>query len=370
MRIRRLRWTRYRIPFAAGLATAHGLLAAREGLIVLLETDAGAIGLGEAAPLPEFGGGTVEEAAALLRAIESRLVGQTCDAAYSLVTAQAAGHPAASAVRCALDVALLDVQGRSAGQRVAELLTPCPASSVPLNATVAQTMTADAVAAARRAVAAGFRTIKLKVGVASSPEAEEERVASVRSAIGPEVALRLDANGAWTTEQAIALIRRLERYDIDLVEQPVSARDLEGLAQVHRAVSAPVGADEALSDPGATRSIIAEHAADVLIIKPMAVGGLRAAREIIELASAADLGAIVTTAFDAGIGTAAALQLAATLPAPIQACGLATASLLESDLLTRSLRIEDGQMALPANSGLGVELDEEASARYTIGDEG
>ncbi len=105
-------------------------------------------------------------------------------------------------------------------------------------------------------------------------------------------------------------------------------------------------------------------AASVLVVKPMVVGGLRPARRIVELAEEAGVGTIVTTTIDAGVGVAAALHLAATLPEGSPACGLATGSLLADDLIVRPLAVRDGSMLLPDGPGLGVELDEAKLARY------
>jgi len=239
---------------------------------------------------------------------------------------------------------------------LAALLAPGHAAEVPVNATVGAPGLEDAAAAAKRAVDAGFRTIKLKVGIAGSPSAEVERVAAVRAAVGPDVALRLDANGAWAPDEAVALLRRLAAYDLDLVEQPVPPGDFAGLARVRRAVDVPIAADESATTLDAVRTLLQAEAVDAVVVKPMVAGGPRAARSIIEEATGAGLRAIVTTTIDAGVGIALALHVAATLPAPIPACGLATGSLLATDLLSSPLAITQGRMAVPAGGGLGVEV--------------
>ena len=358
----------YRIPLVDEFSTAHGRTAVREGLLLRLTTGAGLTGWGEAAPLPDFGGATAGAAAALLADLAPEIVGLDLAALPALLDALP-DRPGVAAVRCALDVAALDALGQSEGRPVAALLAVNPAGSVPVNATVGAAAIERAVAAAERAVAAGFRVVKLKVGMAGSLDDEAERVAAVRAAIGPDAGLRLDANGAWDADEAIAAIRRLARERLDLVEQPVPAADLDGLARVRRAVDVPVAADEALAGIDAARAIVERGAADVLIVKPMAVGGLRAGRRIVELALEAGLAAIVTTTVDAGVGVAAALHLAATLPSPAPACGLATGSLLAVDLLAAPLPLERGRMHLPAGSGLGVVVDEGELARFAAGEE-
>jgi L-alanine-DL-glutamate epimerase-like enolase superfamily enzyme len=135
---------------------------------------------------------------------------------------------------------------------------------------------------------------------------EPDRIAAVRDAIGPGVSLRLDANEGWDEVEAVRIIRSAERFDLDLVGQPVDVRDLGGMARVRRAVAVPVAADESAGDARRTEQVIALGAADVLVVKPMLAGGLHAGRRILDLAFDAGLGAFVTTTLDTGIGAAAA----------------------------------------------------------------
>jgi L-alanine-DL-glutamate epimerase-like enolase superfamily enzyme len=230
-----------------------------------------------------------------------------------------------------------------------------------VNATIAARSTEEAAAAALLASAQGYGCVKLKVGMESTLSAEAERVKTIREVIGPEIKLRLDANGAWDEPVAIATIRNLEAYEIELIEQPVPASDLEALGKVRDAVTTSIAADEAVSDYESAAE--AMRHADLLVLKPMRLGGLSTARYIAKAALSAGLGAFVTTTIDTGIGTAAALHLAASFPDDGRAHGLSTASLLRDDLLTRPLPVERGYMALPDAPGLGVELDESRAAQ-------
>ncbi len=189
-------------------------------------------------------------------------------------------------------------------------------------------------------------------------------MAAVREALGPDIRLRIDANEAWGVEQAIRAVRELEEYGLEMVEQPVAAGDLPGLARVRAAVDVPIAADEDVTNVEAAERVLEAGAADVLVVKPMVVGGLRPARRIVEMAAAAGASVVVTTTIDAGIGTADALHLAATMPPGGPACGLATGSLLDAYLRTRPLVARCGRMGLPDGPGLGVELDEGQLARY------
>jgi L-alanine-DL-glutamate epimerase-like enolase superfamily enzyme len=235
---------------------------------------------------------------------------------------------------------------------------------VPVNALVHATDPAEAAAEAVRARRLGFTAVKIKVG--ARPAIDTGRLEAVRTALGTDIRLRIDANGCWSTEEAVRQIRAWEHLDLELVEQPVPARDLHGLAAVRSQVRVPVAADEVVTDADAARAVIDAGAADVLVIKPMVVGGVGAAVDIARLAHEAGLEAILTTTIDTGVATAAALHAAAAVGTGRFAHGLATAAMLHSDLVTRSLPVEGGCMHLPRGPGLGVELDEQALERYRV----
>jgi len=364
MRIRALRWYRFRVPLTAPFETAHGALTVRAGLLVRLEDDAGAVGWGEVAPLPAIHGADLPEAEGILARWAAELIGAPLTRLERELAVGMPEGPGASAVRAGLDIALLDLRARAAGVPAAALLGGARRTAVPVTATIAVADPAAAARRAREAAARGFQHIKLKVGHLAAVEAEIERVAAVRAAIGPTVTLRLDANGAWSADTAVRVLRALARFAPELIEQPVPPDDLDGLARVRRAAGVPVAADEAVTDLARTQAILEREAADALVIKPMVVGGARPGRAIIARALDAGLRVIVTTTVDTGVGTAAALHLAAVLPPTAPACGLATLPLLAADLIREPLTPRGGVMDLPAGPGLGVTVDEPELERF------
>ncbi|MBN9392698.1 MAG: mandelate racemase/muconate lactonizing enzyme family protein [Chloroflexi bacterium] len=353
------------MPFAGAFGTAQAALKVREGFILRLGTAEGLVGLGDAAPLPEFGGGYPADVERWLVNLAPGLPGKSPEVVNSLVThLLEKGGPGAAATAFALETAAFDVLSQAAGLPLSDwlasnfdLLSQETSKSVPVNATIGQPDNEVAAQAARQAVEAGFSCVKLKVGLAKSVAGEVERVGKVRQAIGPGVKLRLDANGGWSVTQAIETLNALEQFDLELVEQPVTAIDVDGLAQVRRTVKMPIAADEPVTSLNTACRIIEAKAADFLVIKPMVVGGLRAGLEISKLARAAGVGAIVTTTIDSAVGIAAALHLAANLPAPVPYCGLATAPLLTGPLVEMAPAVVEGQMLVPSKPGLGIDLN-------------
>jgi L-alanine-DL-glutamate epimerase-like enolase superfamily enzyme len=366
VRIARIRWAPFCIPFLRTYETAHGRASYRNGFIVVIESELGHRGFGEASLDPVA---PASETQLILPHIESTardLITADVGDIDGVLEPHSVGDTADRAAHSAIETALADAGARETGQPLAALLADAPVRSVvPVNATIAERSTTEAAAAALLAKAQGFGCIKLKVGMEKTLAAEAERVRTIREVIGADLKLRLDANGAWDDAVAIATIRNLELYEIELVEQPVPAEDFEALGRVRDAVTTLVAADEAVFDYESAATAL-KHA-DMLVLKLARLGGLTVSRYIAKVAASAGIGAIVTTTIDTGIGTAAALHLAASLPDDGRAHGLATASLLKDDLLVQPLTIERGYMTLPEGPGLGVELDETRAAKY-LGD--
>jgi o-succinylbenzoate synthase len=269
------------------------------------------------------------------------------------------------AARAAVESALIDLLARVSRQPIAEYLDSQARADVAVNAMLGIGSPEETAAQAAALAADGFRSLKLKAG--EEPDgALESRVAAVREAVGPDVALRLDFNGSLGTDRAEDVLGRVARHDIEYAEQPIPpGAGAEALARLRWTGAVPIAADESVRDLGSARILLDTRAVDALVVKPARVGGLRQARAIIELASAAGVPVTVSTLFETGVGLAGALHLAATAPGP-QAHGLATAELLESDLLQAPLAITRGRMAVPLGTGIGVDLDPAALERYRV----
>ena len=258
---------------------------------------------------------------------------------------------------------------------------PEPAAStvrngVRVNATIGAGSVDETVAAASEAAAAGFGTLKLKAGAREAARTLVDRVLEVRAAVGPGVALRLDVNGTWTLDEAAARLGSLDGV-LQYVEQPLSVADRRGAARLRTLVGVPVAADEAVMSPEAARALVEEEAADVLVVKPARVGGPGAVAEIAAVGTAHGVPVVVSSLFETGIGLAAAIACAATLPdvpgwpAADRAHGLATSDVLEHDLLASRLVLHAGRIRAPFDAGaggLGIIVDDAALSRYGVDD--
>jgi L-alanine-DL-glutamate epimerase-like enolase superfamily enzyme len=327
------------LRFREPLRTAFGTLETRDLLELTLDYGDDRPGRGEAAPLEPYDGvplGVVEQALDAYRPVLQRadeLGGpQVLDACRAI-----ADLPQALS---AVDLALWDRAGKREGRPVAALLARDPVWAVPVNATIGAEDRAGAAAAAGAAARDGFGCLKVKVGIGD----DAGRVAAVRAAAGPDVALRLDANGAWTVEQAIAAIESLAPAGLELVEEPVHG--LQALAQVRRAVAVRIAMDETAEEPGA----LASGAADAVCLKLSRCGGIAGLLAAAELVRATGSEPYIASTFDGSLGIAAAVHAAAAL-SPLPPCGLATLALFEGE---PALTVADGAVAVPEGPGLGI----------------
>lgn len=213
-------------------------------------------------------------------------------------------------------------------------------AEVPVNGLVPAVGPETAGELAAEATAAGVLTLKVKVGAGTLSE-DADRVAAVRAAVGARGRIRLDANGVWDVETAVAALERLAGFDLELVEQPVAG--LEDLARVRRRVAVPVAADESVRSRDDARRLAALAAADAVVVKVQPLGGVRAALELIE---AAGVAAIVSSLYESSVGLAAGVALAAALPELPYACGLGTAALLAGDVVADPLIPRGGALAV------------------------
>jgi o-succinylbenzoate synthase len=330
---------RVELRFASVVHTAFGQLRSRELLLLTLTDDDGVVGHGEAAPLEPYDGVSLASVEAALAAYGPLLDETATWAPGDRLLDRCRARADLPQALAAVDLALWDLAGKRAGVPVAALLAGRPAAGVEVNATITAEDRRGAAVAAAAAARDGYRCVKLKVGVGD----DAGRVAAVRAAIGPEIALRLDANGSWGVEEARRMIEALAPAGLELVEEPV--RGLAATRRLRELVAVRIAIDETAALPGALTGGVA----DVVCLKIARCGGisglLAAATEV--RASGADV--YVASTFDGPLGIAAGLHAAAAL-APLPACGLATLGLFSD--VERPFEVRHGTIAVPDGPGL------------------
>jgi L-Ala-D/L-Glu epimerase len=325
---------RLSIPFREPFVTATGVVSERELVVLRLEGSDGTVGWGEAAPFEPYDGVPLERAIAALSGGGGRRPPQA---------------------RAAEEIARLDLEARQERRPLAEPVR----DALPVNLTLPGGPPEEVAERAREGLRAGYACFKVKVGL---PE-DAERVAAVRDAVGPWPALRVDANRAWSVDEAVTQIRAIEQYDLEFVEQP--CRTLDELRQVRGRVSTPIAADESVGSPRAVRRAAEAEACDVVNVKLASAGGFKPAREALRLARAKGLAPFLSSTLDGPWGIAAALQLAGSEDLQL-ACGLATLELFDSPLARALPGPDHGTLKVPSGPGLGVEVDESALAGVVV----
>ncbi len=310
-------------------------------LVRLLAPD-GASGYGEAAPLDSYDGVTVEDVCAALDRCQGALHGSDGEDRAGLLAACAARAQLPQAL-AAIDLALWDIAGLRAGQPVWRLLGAAAPAPLAVNATIAAADRASASAAAAAARAAGFRCLKVKVGIGD----DAGRLAAVRAAAGPQMEIRLDANGSWSPSEATAALRALEPAGIELCEEP--AAGLEQIERVAAETPLPIALDESATAPGA----LERRACEAVCLKVSSWGGISGLIDVARRARRVGYRIYLASTLDGPLGIAAALHAAAVIR-PDYACGLGTLSLFDGR--RDPLAARGGRMALPDGPGLGAGL--------------
>jgi len=282
-----------------------------DAVMVEVEDDDGRIGYGEAPAVWRVTGESLDSAQACIDGpLASVVIGQDADDLVPLAHAVADAVVANAGAKAAVDVALHDLAARRRGVSLPVFLG-ARHHEIPTDVTlpVAETDTLPDVA--RQRVVDGFTVLKMKVGTDAA--ADVARVRAVRDAVGNDVAIWLDANQGWTPREAVTVIGALEdaRLDVELVEQPVAAADLDGLGWVTDRVATPIMADESLHSPRELVDLIRRRAVDMVNVKLAKCGGLHHARTLLELARAHGLGTVIGSMMETHIGIGAAASLAA-----------------------------------------------------------
>jgi L-alanine-DL-glutamate epimerase-like enolase superfamily enzyme len=329
-----------RTPFLAG----HGTVTDRPLVLVTLHAADGATGNGEAAPLQSYDGVSVADVLVALEACRPVLASYPGHAPVADVVARCGEITTVAPALAAIDLALWDLAGKRANQPVWRLLSAgVGAPLVEVNWTIAAADRSGAAQEAAEARVAGFKTVKVKVGIGD----DAGRVAAVRAFGGPQLAIRIDANGAWDLDEAIDALRALQPSGIELCEEPVHG--LDALAALRDATEIPVALDESADAPGA----LDEAFGDMVCLKIARCGGIAGTLAAADRARAAGYEVYLASSLDGPLGIAAALHCAAVI-APRRACGLATLQLFAQ--ADGRLAPRDGAIMVPTSAGLGSGL--------------
>jgi len=358
-----------RIPNRVPIKLSTVLLEHQDNVIVRLRAGALA-GIGETQPLRGFQG-CVESHVTIVPTIRDRIapvvLGRDASAPEVLVRRieeAVFGNPYAKA---AVVDALYDLLARAWGIPLYQLLGGLFRERIPVVWTIGINDAREMAEEARRAIDGGFRLIKLKVGARRADE-DVRAMAAVREAVGPDVGIRVDANGALSFAEGLTLLRRLAEFGLELAEQPLAIGDLDGMARLIELTGVPVMPDESLTSPESALQLVAKRAASIFGMKLAKHGGVHAARAIAGIAQAASIPIYPGGQPGTSIGSATAAHFyAATWNASLGGdFHVGATGWLADDVAKNPLVVKDGYAIVPQGVGIATELDEAKLEKYAV----
>ena len=363
MKISKIESIPVRVPRPQAFKSSLGVQQASENVVVLIHTDEGLTGIGEASSIWDRRGRGESETI-------NEFLAQTLIGRNPLRIREIADHMdqilhRSYPAKASIEMALHDIVGKAYKVPVYQLLGGQVRDRVLLSHSLSMGDPAEIAAQARRLVAQGYKTLKAKIG--RDIEADIDVLEAVRSEVGNKITLRVDANMGWpSAKEAVRHIKEISVFDLELVEQPLPPDDVEGLRFVRERVDLPIMADESIWTPHDAMHCIRHQAVDVFNVYVSEAGGLGSAARIFAIAEAARLPCIIGSMPELGIGTAAQAHLAFAMPNLGYASDVNGCVYHSGDVINEKLPIEDGYMLLPSGPGLGVSLDEAALDEYRI----
>jgi o-succinylbenzoate synthase len=345
------------------LVTAHGTYERRAGFLFMLRDAAGVYGLGDAAPLPGFSRDTLAAVEARSRELSERFLPRVSEAAlvpdsfHQLSVRAAVWNDWVAdcpSLQFAWETALADLAARRRRQPLARWLAEGAAETVTVNALLSDSDPQQLADRARTLAGQGYTTFKIKAGMGkASPDIA--RISIVREAV-PGGQLRIDANGAWEPSQARAVLAVARKIRPEFVEQPLAVGYAETARRLTRDAGVPLALDEDADTFASARHLIESDLCDVIVLKPMVVGGIVPCMRLAALARRRHIRVVYTSAWESDVGVAATLHLAAALGPGAPAAGLSTAGMIAANLVDQPLMIAAGQLAIRRLPGLGLNL--------------
>lgn len=346
-----LRISPYRISFRTPFRTATHEFRHREGHFLKL-SGSGISVWSEAAPLPGFSHETHDKVGHLLdyyyNDIENCLKQNRNPAILEFYNTLPAS------IRFGISMLWHQAKALEMNKSLCEYLKGQHTAKLPLNATLGRASVDEALKKVSNFVGNGYGTIKVKAG--SDFEQELELLRKIRAKY-PELTLRVDANRSWSYEEALTYLSELKKIKPEYCEEPLRSPTPEMLSRLRNETSIPIAADESVRSADDASQLLKSDAADVLILKPMLIGGIEEILNINSQAEDAGVSVVYTTSLEAGVGRLITAHIAAGLLQYPVACGLATGSMLTKDVFYDENFIEQGNFIIPEDAGLGATPD-------------
>lgn len=353
------------MPLAGTFTSAGISKQATKCVVVRLTASDGTTGISSAEPSANaVSPGTAKDLAVTLRdRVAPAVVGHDALNVHRLVELFDRLTPGQPGAAAAAEMACIDLAARIQGVPMHTWLGGALTDNVEFNGWIGALPPEEAVAEALRWQKAGFRSAKIKVG-GGGIQADHDRVAAVRAAVGNSMQLRIDANALYDAETSLQLARLVRPYNLQLFEQPAPKDDLAGLARVRREGGIPVMADESVSDHASLVAVIKAGAADIVKFGILQAGGILHAARMLATAQAAGVPCVIGHGFGLDPSTVAEIMLAATSRNVVAGLECVGPLKVVDTVTTTRLDLSKGSLPLPAGPGLGVSLDDAKLKQY------
>jgi o-succinylbenzoate synthase len=259
--------------------------------------------------------------------------------------------------------ALWDLSLHRRGRSLSKHVTQFAAEKIAINGLLDDGAPELMAVQADKLVSQGRTSIKMKLGV-GLPERDLERVKAVAD-VSPEITLRLDVNGAWSGDTLRRMLRKLPIQRVEFIEQPLTTGKAPQSLEICSHFGCRLGLDEEIDGVDMAERVLDRQGCDVIILKPIMIGGLHSCLHLAKRAADAGIEVIYTSSWESDVGIAATLHLAAALGPHPPAMGLSTAGMISEGIVKTPLKIENGFLKVPEGPGLGIELAPELLAQLT-----
>ena len=353
------------LPLVKPVKMAFETIRNAENLLVRIETADGTVGWGEASSAPTMTGETTGSMVTAVRYLADKLTGMPSADIAAVMHRAGQYLYGNNSAKAAIEMALFDAGGKSAGKPVYELLGGARRTRIPALRLIGTGSTEGDIAEARKQLAQGYIALKIKVGV-DTPEADIDRSRAICEALSDrhDVLLCADANQGWTTDEAVRYVAGIADTRIEFFEQPVLGHDLKGMARVAAASRVKIGVDEGLHSLNDLQQHHDLKAAQGCSLKTIKLGGLRPVYDAAQLCERLDMKVnLACKIAEAGIASAGLLHLAAAIPALDWGVSLSSPYLAD-DIVAEPLQLKDGHFTVPSGPGLGIAVDEQKVRRY------
>jgi len=365
MKIQEIEMIPVRIPFKKLFRTSHSARTHQESVIVKVHTDERIVGIGNVDPSPGYSAESVSE---IKKVLENHLihvvVGRDPFTISMIVDSMDKAISGYYHSKALIEMALYDIVGKALNVPIYTLFGGPRIDKIPVIGWIKIGSVEENVEEAKDWVSQGFTTLKVKIG--EGIQEDIDRVAAIRAALGDKIDIRIDANEAYSLEEAISLLRGLEKYRIAYCEQPIARSNLDGFYKIREVVDIPITSDEGILTPQDIINVVNKRATDFIRVKVMKNGGIYKTMSMINLAEAFGIRCIIGHGFSMTINALSEIHVATASKNIFYPSDIVGPLKMKDDVVTERLQIKDGCIAIPQKAGLGATIDDEKLNQYKI----